>query len=183
MADQEQEFQEEEMWGGVAVKQKERREGFTTKKKKSLSSSSSTSCLSSAWQIPTHKSQEKMGFKGKNVSFQGNNLAFHQASTPVKIPGWYNMKNSNKGSKRVDDDGEDVMNNGDGYFVENEEDDDDDGEDEETMVPPHEYMAKKMARTRSASHSMCEGVGRTLKGRDLCKLRNAILTQTGFLEK
>ncbi|KAL8112839.1 hypothetical protein AgCh_020226 [Apium graveolens] len=161
MTDQEQEFQEEEMWGGVVVKQKERREGFTTKKKKSLSSSSSASCLTSAWQIPAHKSQENMVLKGKNVIFEGNNLG--QATAPVKIPGWYNMRNSN----------------GDGCFVENEGE----GEDEETMVPPHEYMAKKMARTRRASHSMCEGVGRTLKGRDLCKLRNAILTQTGFLEK
>lgn len=181
MTDQEQEFQEEEMWGGVVLKQKERREGFTTKKNKSLSSSSSASCLTSAWQLPTYKSQEKMVYKGKNVSSEGNKLG--QASAPVKIPGWYNMRNSNKGSKRIDegdDNGKDVMNNGDGYYVETE---DDEGEDEETMVPPHEYMAKKMARTRSASHSMCEGVGRTLKGRDLCKLRNAILTQTGFLEK
>lgn len=182
MADQEQEFQEEEMWGGVVLKQKERtkREGFTAQNKKSLSfsSSSSTSCLSSAWQIPTHKSQEKMVSRGKNVSSEGNKLG--QASAPVKIPGWYNMQNSYQGSKRTDDDhGKDVMNHGDGYFVENEEDE----EDEETMVPPHEYMAKKIARTRNASHSMCEGVGRTLKGRDLCKLRNAILSQTGFLEK
>ncbi|KAH7544394.1 hypothetical protein JRO89_XS15G0159900 [Xanthoceras sorbifolium] len=27
-----------------------------------------------------------------------------------------------------------------------------------------------------------EGVGRTLKGRDLSKVRNAVLTKTGFLE-
>ncbi|KAK1375130.1 Senescence regulator [Heracleum sosnowskyi] len=166
MADEEEEFQEEEMWGGVVLKQKQRKQGFTTKNKKCLSSSSSASCLSSAWQLPSHKSQEKMVSKGKNV-----NLG-QASSGPVKIPGWYKMQNSCQGSERV---GKDVMNNG-------EEEEGEDG-DEETMVPPHEYMAKKMARTRSASHSMCEGVGRTLKGRDLCKLRNAILIQTGFLEK
>ncbi|XP_024992596.1 uncharacterized protein LOC112526518 [Cynara cardunculus var. scolymus] len=57
------------------------------------------------------------------------------------------------------------------------DDDDDDG----MMVPPHEYIARRLARSHITS-SMCEGVGRTLKGRDLSKLRNAILTKTGFLE-
>ena len=157
MADQEQEFQEEEMWG-VVLKQKERKQGFTARKMKSFSSSS---CLSAAWQSPMHTAQEKMVSKAKNVTSEALQ---QKPSAPLKIPGCYNMQDSN---------------NGDDYVAENEEDDD----DEETMVPPHEYMAKKMARTRSASHSMCEGIGRTLKGRDLCKLRNAILTQTGFLEK
>ncbi|KAJ0575063.1 putative senescence regulator S40 [Helianthus annuus] len=53
---------------------------------------------------------------------------------------------------------------------------DDDGD----MVPPHEYIARRLA---TSSISMCEeGVRRTLKGRDLNKLRNAIWTKTGFLE-
>ncbi|XP_076915370.1 protein S40-6-like [Bidens hawaiensis] len=60
--------------------------------------------------------------------------------------------------------------------------DDDDEEDEEEMVPPHEYIARRLAMSHITSSSMCEGVGRTLKGRDLSKLRNAILTKTGFLE-
>ncbi|GKD91693.1 putative senescence regulator S40 [Tanacetum coccineum] len=53
-------------------------------------------------------------------------------------------------------------------------DDDDDNEDD--WLPPHEYLA----RVRSASFSVHEGVGRTLKGRDLSRLRNAIWKQTGF---
>ncbi|KAL8248151.1 hypothetical protein R6Q59_005019 [Mikania micrantha] len=59
--------------------------------------------------------------------------------------------------------------------------DDDDDNDDGKMVPPHEYIARRLARSHITS-SMCEGVGRTLKGRDLSKLRNAILTKTGFLE-
>nr|GEY12545.1 hypothetical protein [Tanacetum cinerariifolium] len=51
---------------------------------------------------------------------------------------------------------------------------DDDNEDD--WLPPHEYLA----RVRSASFSVHEGVGRTLKGRDLSRLRNAIWKQTGF---
>ncbi|XP_074276243.1 protein S40-4 [Silene latifolia] len=48
------------------------------------------------------------------------------------------------------------------------------GDDE--WVPPHEYLSK----TRNASFSMQEGVGRTLKGRDLSRVRNAIWEKTGF---
>ncbi|XP_075523112.1 protein S40-6-like [Primulina tabacum] len=54
--------------------------------------------------------------------------------------------------------------------------------DSDKMVPSHEYLARKLASTQIASFSMCEGVGRTLKGRDLSKTRNAVLTKTGFLE-
>ncbi|GMI93303.1 hypothetical protein like AT4G04630 [Hibiscus trionum] len=57
------------------------------------------------------------------------------------------------------------------------------GDDHEMVsLPPHEWLARKLARTQVSSFSVCEGVGRTLKGRDLSKLRNAVLTKTGFLE-
>ncbi|KAL1197291.1 Protein S40-4 [Cardamine amara subsp. amara] len=46
------------------------------------------------------------------------------------------------------------------------------------ILPPHEYLAK----TRMASFSVHEGIGRTLKGRDLSRVRNAILEKTGFLD-
>ncbi|KAJ0239485.1 Uncharacterized protein HA466_0231150 [Hirschfeldia incana] len=58
----------------------------------------------------------------------------------------------------------------------------DEDDDEDSMVPPHELVAKMLARTQISSFSMCEGIGRTLKGRDLSKTRNAVLTKTGFLE-
>ncbi|KVH90447.1 uncharacterized protein LOC112522203 [Cynara cardunculus var. scolymus] len=50
------------------------------------------------------------------------------------------------------------------------------GDYDEEWLPPHEYLA----RVRSASLSVHEGVGRTLKGRDLSRLRNYIWKQTGF---
>ena len=43
-------------------------------------------------------------------------------------------------------------------------------------LPPHEFLA----RTRMASFSVHEGVGRTLKGRDLSRVRNAIFEKIGF---
>ncbi|KAL6573847.1 hypothetical protein OROHE_001389 [Orobanche hederae] len=56
-----------------------------------------------------------------------------------------------------------------------------DDDDDDEVVPPHEFLARRI-RTSQAAYSMCEGIGRTLKGRDLCNLRNAILAKTGFLE-
>ncbi|RLN28820.1 uncharacterized protein C2845_PM05G05250 [Panicum miliaceum] len=53
------------------------------------------------------------------------------------------------------------------------------GEDAvEAMVPPHEIVARRAA----AHSSVLEGAGRTLKGRDLRRVRNAILRRTGFLD-
>lgn len=53
--------------------------------------------------------------------------------------------------------------------------DDDDGE----MVPPHEIVAQSCKTT---SFSVVEGAGRTLKGRDLTTVRNAVFHKTGFLK-
>jgi len=58
----------------------------------------------------------------------------------------------------------------------NYDDGDDDDDDDDEKVPPHEFLA----RTRMASFSVHEGVGRTLKGRDLSRVRNAIWAKTGF---
>lgn len=62
------------------------------------------------------------------------------------------------------------------------EDDDDDDEDEGEMLPPHEIVARKMANSPVLSCSVLEGAGRTLKGRDLRQVRNAVFRQTGFLD-
>ncbi|XP_066360023.1 protein S40-7-like [Miscanthus floridulus] len=48
----------------------------------------------------------------------------------------------------------------------------------EAVVPPHEIVARRAA----AHSSVLEGAGRTLKGRDLRRVRNAVLRRTGFLD-
>ncbi|GAB2298871.1 hypothetical protein Dimus_032949 [Dionaea muscipula] len=53
----------------------------------------------------------------------------------------------------------------------------DDLESEEGWAPPHEYLARSR---KSAAMSAFEGVGRTLKGRDMSRLRDAVWSQTGF---
>ncbi|XWS15577.1 hypothetical protein CRYUN_Cryun34aG0012700 [Craigia yunnanensis] len=57
--------------------------------------------------------------------------------------------------------------------------DSDDGELE--LVPPHEYLAREYARSKqTGGASIFEGVGRTLKGRDMRRVRDAVWSQTGF---
>ncbi|XAR52167.1 hypothetical protein NMG60_11020093 [Bertholletia excelsa] len=51
-------------------------------------------------------------------------------------------------------------------------------EEEKEMIPPHVIVA----RSRVTTFSVLEGVGRTLKGRDLRRVRNAVFQKTGFID-
>lgn len=65
-----------------------------------------------------------------------------------------------------------------------EYDDDDDDDDEDSgncVIPPHVIAARRVSGDKMA-FSVCVGNGRTLKGRDLCRVRNSVLKMTGFLE-
>ncbi|XVF68581.1 hypothetical protein PTKIN_Ptkin11bG0013600 [Pterospermum kingtungense] len=86
------------------------------------------------------------------------------SSLPVNIPDWSKiLKDEYRDNRRKSE----------------SDDDDVEGDDWSEgggRVPPHEFLA----RTRMASLSVHEGIGRTLKGRDLRKVRNAIFEKTGF---
>ncbi|KAG8381092.1 hypothetical protein BUALT_Bualt06G0086300 [Buddleja alternifolia] len=85
---------------------------------------------------------------------------YHQ-SAPVNIPMWpkeYSGDYRNDNQKWFDD-------------VEGEDDDD------EEIVPPHVIVARS-----HVTFSVFEGAGRTLKGRDLRRVRNAVFQQTGFID-
>ena len=119
-----------------------------------------------------------------------------QQSAPVNIPDWskiYRNKPNKTNSKNVprfddyinydhsvDEDEDNVVN----YGRDSDDNDDDEEKDDEydPKLPPHEFIARRLARSQISSFSVFEGVGRTLKGRDLSKVRNAVLTKTGFLE-
>lgn len=85
----------------------------------------------------------------------------HQMATsaPVNVPDWSKIL-------RVDS-VESLHGMGDGF----------NDDDESEMVPPHEYLARSR---QMAANSVFEGVGRTLKGRDLSRVRDAVWSQTGF---
>lgn len=53
-------------------------------------------------------------------------------------------------------------------------------EEDDEMVPPHVMAERRLAG--KMAFSVCTGNGRTLKGRDLSRVRNSILRMTGFLE-
>lgn len=82
---------------------------------------------------------------------------------PVNVPEWHRRR-APPSPPRFDD-------------ALDEEDDDVDGEEYVEMVPPHVIVA----RSHVTTFSVFEGVGRTLKGRDLRRVRNAVFQQTGFL--
>lgn len=88
------------------------------------------------------------------------------ASLPVNVPDWSKiLKDEYRDNRRRDSD---------------DEYDEHDAEENGIRIPPHEFLARQMARTRIASFSVHEGIGRTLKGRDLSRVRNAIWQKTGF---
>ncbi|KAL8496649.1 hypothetical protein ACS0TY_020370 [Phlomoides rotata] len=85
-------------------------------------------------------------------------------SLPVNVPDWSKiLKDEYRENPRRESD--------DDYEEDAEEGD---------RIPPHEFLARQLARTRIASFSVHEGIGRTLKGRDLSRVRNAIWQKTGF---
>ncbi|KAK9267966.1 hypothetical protein L1049_010403 [Liquidambar formosana] len=94
---------------------------------------------------------------GVAASPRGHHMA---TSAPVNVPDWHKIL-------RVDS--SESMHDSDDWL--------DDRESE--MVPPHEYLAREYARSRGAT-SVFEGVGRTLKGRDMSRVRDAVWSQTGF---
>ncbi|KAG2326831.1 hypothetical protein Bca52824_009559 [Brassica carinata] len=49
------------------------------------------------------------------------------------------------------------------------------------IVPPHVIVGRRIQGGEMA-FSVCTGSGRTLKGRDLSRVRNSVLKLTGFLE-
>ncbi|KAL0286208.1 UNVERIFIED_CONTAM: hypothetical protein Sangu_2744200 [Sesamum angustifolium] len=110
-------------------------------------------------------------------------LAPRQSSAPMSIPDWSKILKT-KPNRNLWDDACDAHDDDVGRKLHHVKaaDDVESDDDDDDMVPPHEYLARRLASTQIASFSMCEGVGRTLKGRDLSNLRNAILTKTGFLE-
>nr|GEY95790.1 hypothetical protein [Tanacetum cinerariifolium]GEY96288.1 hypothetical protein [Tanacetum cinerariifolium] len=86
-----------------------------------------------------------------------------QQSAPVNVP-MFKMKVRTGGGELADVD------------IGDEED------DEEEMLPPHEIVARGYSKSPHTTFSVLEGAGRTLKGRDLRLVRNAVWRKTGFLD-
>ncbi|KDP20742.1 hypothetical protein JCGZ_21213 [Jatropha curcas] len=163
-----EDFEEEDIWSVM-----KEREDSNPKMRKSKDYYSSASSSSSSWRV--HAAPRMIPAAEATILHEAQ--AVEQSSAPVKIPDWSKIygKTTKMGSWAEDRTDHDPVN---GPY----NDADNENDDGEGMVPPHEWIAKKLARSQISSFSVCEGIGRTLKGRDLSKVRNAILTKTGFLE-
>lgn len=182
-------FEEEDVWSVLKDRTTDHSSNTTTKvvRLKESSSSSSSPSLSGPKNVPT--ASRIIPKAGGSSSVNLNHEAkFLQQSAPVNIPNWpdniyrHKSKKASKNESWLDDPDDDDPD--DDY----EDDDDDDDcyyyndDDYAHKVPPHELIARRLAKSQIPSFSVFEGVGRTLKGRDLSKVRNAVLTKTGFLE-
>lgn len=127
----------------------------------SSSSSSSSSSRASSKKSSSGKRSDPVDRHGSTPS-----------SLPVNIPDWSKILRGEYLENRRRDSFDD------GCYSD-DEDACGGGEDGAARVPPHEFLARQLARTRIAS-SVHEGIGRTLKGRDLSRVRNAIWEKTGF---
>lgn len=65
---------------------------------------------------------------------------------------------------------------------EEDEQEEDDGIGAVVRLPPHELLAREYANSQAMAFSVFEGAGRTLKGMDLRRVRNAVWMQTGFID-
>ncbi|KAL5737615.1 hypothetical protein ACOSP7_030376 [Xanthoceras sorbifolium] len=169
-------FEEEDVWAVLKERSKDSNSIFESQNsvKRSLPSASRI--------IP----RPTIGISNSSSSSSSSSSrGVKQQSAPVSIPDWskiYDKKSKITFKHHDYDDGD-----GDGDGDEDDDEDEDEDEDEEDdeyncKVPPHEFIARRLARSHISSFSVFEGVGRTLKGRDLSKVRNAVLTKTGFLE-
>ncbi|KAL3850868.1 hypothetical protein ACJIZ3_012750 [Penstemon smallii] len=119
----------------------------------SLAFDDSSSCTSSPRVMHQFRTQDSVA-----ESPRGRHVA---TSAPVNVPDWSKIYryDSVESLHEWDHDG----------FNDNDSE----------LVPPHEYLAREYAR-KIAANSVFEGVGRTLKGRDLSRVRDAVWSQTGF---
>lgn len=118
--------------------------------------SSSDTIKSIATPKPSKKSSKRTGSSGEYRT------PATTGSLPVNIPDWSEILRGENRERKWRGGEDEVEEEGDG------------------MIPPHEYVARQLARSRIVSFSVHEGVGRTLKGRDLSRVRNAIWKKTGF---
>ncbi|URD85756.1 hypothetical protein MUK42_27986 [Musa troglodytarum] len=89
---------------------------------------------------------------------RGRHRVSSSSSAPVDVPAWSrSLRSGSEGPLPDREEGEEV---------------------DEGWLPPHEYLAR--AQGKSMATSVFEGVGRTLKGRDMSRLRDTVWSQTGF---
>ncbi|KAK7320371.1 hypothetical protein VNO77_29787 [Canavalia gladiata] len=179
-----EDFEEEDVWDVL-----KNRSDYSGGIRKSKEKDHSSSLSAPTRPIPI---ASRMIPRVSNSSGSGSASSSNEAkkSASVNIPEWSKIYKNNQNralksnASRLDDYD---SNHNAVVDAENDGGDSDDEYEEkndeyDSKLPPHEFIAKRLARSQISSFSVLEGAGRTLKGRDLSKVRNAVLTKTGFLE-
>ncbi|KAG2311100.1 hypothetical protein Bca4012_025558 [Brassica carinata] len=126
------------------------------------------SSAGSVHSVSPRKKISASGRSGKKPSNRPSSCAGASAtSLPINVPDWSKIlreEHRDSHRRRIEDDDGDSDDGGDWLDASG------------GRLPPHEFLA----RTRMASFSVHEGIGRTLKGRDLSRVRNAIFEKIGF---
>ncbi|KAH9620126.1 hypothetical protein KSS87_010885, partial [Heliosperma pusillum] len=165
-----EEYQEEDIWNVI----KDNREVVGIKIDEPRAAP--TSPLSISRRLPSAARMIPRVHKPENHDSDGLKLV-QQHSAPVSIPDWPKIYGK---SPKTKDDRKNGNNDTVDYHEDVEESDDDDDDNvDEHRLPPHEWLAKKNARSKTSSFSVCEGAGRTLKGRDLCKVMAYLMVTSG----
>ncbi|CAN8274249.1 unnamed protein product [Cochlearia groenlandica] len=129
-----EEFQEEDVWSVLREKETSGPE-MKMSNISNLFSSSSSSSSSNARYIP----------KGNEVTGE------KQSSAPMNVPNWSKIY----GKKTT------TRNHTHSRATRGNDDDDEEEEEDSMVLPPHELIARRLARTQISSFSMCEGIRRT----------------------
>jgi len=160
-----EEFEEEEIWAVVPSEPNTRDPRFKSQEIKKVREIASTSR-----RLPTASRMIPRSLA--NEDSVNNVSRIRHQSAPVNIPDWSRVqrRESHRRITPIED----------GFGIDEDDGEEEDKEDE--RIPPHELIARQLARSQITSFSVFEGAGRTLKGRDLSRVRNAVLTRTGFLE-
>ncbi|KAI3675615.1 hypothetical protein L1987_85205 [Smallanthus sonchifolius] len=157
-----EEFQETDVWSVI-----DERKDYDSKSVRSIGSTSGYSSRTNS-----HPTAAKMIPRPRTNNYDIESRIPQQQSAPVNIPDWSKIYGKSKRASQKFaflDYGYDV---GDGVHHNRKESwDSDDDHDHGNMIPPHEWIAQKLARNQISSFSVCEGAGRTLKGRDLSRPR------------
>lgn len=113
--------------------------------------------------VPSKKLQTSV--RNFNAGSVDNRAPMAPSSLPVNIPEWSKILKNRAENGRSKE--RDVM---------SDDEEESSCVDAEHRIPPHEYLAMR----RGTSFSVHEGIGRTLKGRDLRQVRNAVWKRVGF---
>ncbi|XP_057821005.2 protein S40-7 [Cryptomeria japonica] len=151
-----EEFEEEEIWAMVA-KLNMKYSGRGERRREMASGNALRRQPTASRMVPRSRNETEEATAG-----------WRPQSAPVNIPDWSQIQRKDQAWQIIQD--------------EEEQGEEDELFEKGEMVPPHQLIARQLARSQMTSFSMCEGAGRTLKGRDLSRVRNAVLTRTGFLE-